>query len=160
MFGNGGKGAWNSPPKDLFIRRIVYAQVLSILIYQYLENGAYLASKGVLNWGKESQNKVWVWSSRFWMAYVGLDFARLFREYYLKKRRTSTKEKGEEATEQEEAEWASTWRRELVVNSAWAPLTLHWSLETGLVNDFWVGVFGSVAGVVGISNLWKNTKSP
>ncbi|KAH8801705.1 hypothetical protein F5884DRAFT_524901 [Xylogone sp. PMI_703] len=151
-----GKSVWNDPPKDRLVRVIAFSQVLSILIYQYLENGAYLATKRVLKWSKQKETKAWLWSCRFWMAYVGLDFIRLFREYALKKRRESGTEKNEAVAEQD-AEWAATWRRELVVNMAWAPLTLHWSLETGLVNDFWVGFFGSVAGVVGITRLWKTT---
>ncbi|RFU27257.1 hypothetical protein B7463_g9072, partial [Scytalidium lignicola] len=158
-----GKGVWNNPPKDGLVRSIAYAQVLSILIYQYLENGAYLATKGVLKWSKEKENNVWIWSSRFWMAFVGLDLIRLIREYTLKRKRsvaeeTSTDgEKKKISTEQEETEWVATWRRELIVNLAWAPLTLHWSLETGLVSDFWVGLFGSVAGVVGLKRLWEIT---
>jgi hypothetical protein len=47
--------------------------------------------------------------------------------------------------------------KDLVSNMAYAPLTLHWSKETGLIGDFWVGMLGTAAGAVGFSELWKNT---
>ena len=152
-----------SPPEDVLIRRISYAQVLVNIFYQYLENGAYLASKGVLGWSAEKQTRAWVWSSRFWMAHVGLDFIRLYHEYVMRRRRGTLEErrtagsKGDVITELGYSEWRSQWRREMVVNMAYAPLTVHWSLEKGLVGDFWVGLFGSVAGIAGFRELWKNT---
>ncbi|RDL39448.1 uncharacterized protein BP5553_03788 [Venustampulla echinocandica] len=122
------------------------AQVLVNILYQFLENGAYLSSKGVLGWNTEKQNWAWIWSSRFWMTHVGLDFIRLAREW---------SKKGKDAEEQEKLIWK--WRREMVVNAAYAPLTLHWSLEKGLVGDFWVGVFGSIAGLGGLREAWRVT---
>lgn len=145
------------------VRRIVYSQVAVNILYQYLENGAYLASKGVMGWSTEKQNKAWVWSSRFWMAHVVLDFGRLYREWTLRKQRGTEEErrtdgpKGDVITERGEEEWRASWTKEMVVNLAYAPLTLHWSLEKGLVGDFWVGLLGSVAGVLGLGTLWKNT---
>jgi hypothetical protein len=135
-----GKSTAENPPEDVVVRRLVYSQVVVNIFYQYLENGAYLSSKGVMGWSSEKQNSAWIWSSRFWMAHVGLDFIRLYREWTLRKKRGSEEE-----------------RREMVVNLAYAPLTVHWSLEKGLVGDFWVGLLGSVAGVAGFGALWKNT---
>jgi hypothetical protein len=145
-----GKSVYNSPPTDALIRRIKYTQVVSNIVFQYLENRAYLASKGVLGWGKEKQTQAWVWSSRFWMLHVVLEFVRLWRESRLR----SVKGKDKEG---DENEWKAKWRREMVVNLAYAPLTLHWSLEQGLVDDFWVGLLGSVAGVAGLREFWKTT---
>jgi hypothetical protein len=160
---NWGKAVMNTPPKDLFIRRIAQLQVLVNVFYQYLENYAYLSSKGVLGWSPEKQNKAWIWSSRFWMAHVGLDFLRLAREYAVREERGTDDERrkdgghGAVRTDRGEREWWTKWRREMLVNGAWAPLTLHWSLEKGILGDFGVGVFGSVAGVVRFRELWKNT---
>jgi hypothetical protein len=149
-----GKRVYNEPPADALVRRIEYTQVASNIAYQYLENGAYLASKSVLGWSKEKQTRAWVWSSRFWMLHVGLDFVKLWREAKLR----SLKGKGKEGVEGlEESKWKAKWRREMVVNVAWAPLTLHWSLEEGLVGDFWVGLLGSVAGLAGFRELWKTS---
>jgi len=118
-----------------------------------------LSSKGVLGWSKEKQGKAWVWSSRFWMAHVGLDLLRLGHE--LRKRNKRVEELkgiGGVVDEQVEREIREKWRRELVVNLAYAPLTVHWSLEKGLVSEFWVGVLGSVAGVMGFREVWKITR--
>jgi hypothetical protein len=82
-----------------------------------------------------------------------MDFVRLGREVVLRRER----EKGvDEAEDLEEKKWKETWRRQFLVNAAWAPLTMHWSLESGLVSEFWVGVFGSVAGGAGLIQRWKD----
>ena len=97
------------------------------------------------------------------MAHVGLDLVRLYHEYVMRKSRGTQEEKrtvgkkGDVMTDGGDAEWKAKWRREMAVNMAYAPLTVHWSLEKGLVGDFWVGLLGSVAGVVGFGELWKNT---
>jgi hypothetical protein len=149
---NWGKRVYNSPPTDTLVRRIVYTQVASNIAFQYLENGAYLASKGVLGWGKEKQGRAWIWSSRFWMLHVGLDFVRLWREARLRVLKGKARPGSDE-----ENKWLAKWRREIVVNAVWAPLTLHWSLEEGFASDFWIGVLGSVAGLAGFRELWRNT---
>lgn len=95
---------------------------------------------------------------------MGLDFIRLYREWILRKKRGSEEEKrtdgpkGDVITERGEQEWRAKWMRELLVDAAWAPLTLHWSLEEGLVGDFWIGLLGSVAGVAGLATRWRNTR--
>jgi hypothetical protein len=158
-----GKRTLSNPHEDVLVRRLVYSQVAMNIFYQYLENGAYLSSKGVLGWSTEKQNKAWVWSSRFWMAHVGLDFVRLYRLWMLRKRRGTEEEKrtdgpkGDVITERGEEAWRAGWTKELVVDMAWAPLTLHWSLEKGLVGEFWVGLLGTVAGVAGLGTLWRKT---
>jgi hypothetical protein len=121
------------------------------MVYQYLENGAYLSSKGVLGWSAERQGRAWVWSSRCWMAHVALDFVRLWREWDVRR------ERGEKVDEVGEKEWWTTWSKEVLVNTAYAPLTLHWSLETGLIEEFWVGVLGSIAGIGGLRYRWRTT---
>lgn len=45
--------------------------------------------------------------------------------------------------------------RSMIVNTAYFPLTLHWSLEKGFLNDWWVGIFGSVAAWYQIKGLWE-----
>ncbi|TVY54805.1 Uncharacterized protein LSUE1_G009662, partial [Lachnellula suecica] len=151
-----GKSVLVAPSKDKVLARIAYAQVLVNICYQYLENGAYLSSKGVLGWTKERQGRAWVWSSRFWMAHVSLDLVRLYHEWQT--RREDTVGKDDAVKEQSEEEWRRLWRKQLVVDLAYAPLTVHWSLETGLLGQFWVGLCGSIAGATGFRYLWQNTK--
>lgn len=158
-----GKGALLSPPEDVVLRQITYAQVISNIFFQYFENGAYLSSKGVLGWSPERQGRAWRYSSRFWMTHVALNFVKLYRETVIRAGRGTAEQrrtdgpKGDVITDRDHAEWVARWRKDLVTNLAWAPLTVHWGLENGLVSEFWVGLLGSVAGVAGMRVLLRNT---
>ena len=158
-----GKSTFLNPPEDVVLRQIAYAQVLSNTFFQYFENGAYLSSKGVLGWSPEMQGRAWRYSSRFWMTHVALSFVRLYRETVLRANRGTAEQKrtdgpkGDVITDRDETEWLAKWRKDMVTNLAWAPLTVHWSLEHGLVSEFWIGLLGSVAGVAGMRVLLKNT---
>jgi hypothetical protein len=150
-----GKGLAENPPEDRVLERIAWAEVCVNVAFQVLENGAYLASKGVLGWDARKQARAWRWSSRFWMAHVGLELTRLG---YLWSERARAKQKGKEKEMLGDGEEESrAWRRDLLSNTAYAPLTVHWSLEEGVVGDFWLGVLGTVAGGVGFAQVWKNT---
>ncbi|RDW88696.1 hypothetical protein BP6252_00728 [Coleophoma cylindrospora] len=154
-----GKASLENPPEDTVLRRITYAQVFVNVLFQYLENAAYLSSKGIMGWDSKKQNRAWEWSSRFWAAHVGLDLGRLCYEWNVRRRRDlKGKEKDEGEVEQNDAAWRAKWRREMVVNLAYAPLTIHWSLEQGLIGEFWVGLFGSVAGVTALRELWRQAQ--
>lgn len=93
------------------------------------------------------------------MVHVGMDLVRLYHEYAVRKSRNTSSEKAGEVVDLEESEWMANWRKEMLVNLAFAPLTLHWSLEEGLLGEFWVGILGSVAGISGLRVLWKNTNT-
>lgn len=156
-----GKETWQNEGKegDKVLRTVAWAQVVVNALFQVLENAAYLSSKGVLGLSVEKQNKAWVWSSRYWMSHVLLDFVRMGRERSLRLAKGKVGEKGVEESDTvriEEGAWREGWMRQLVVNTAWLPLTAHWSTETGLVSEFWVGVFGSVAGVTGLRKRWRD----
>ncbi|TGO57080.1 hypothetical protein BOTNAR_0209g00090 [Botryotinia narcissicola] len=148
------KATWNSPPEDTLIRKIVQIQVLANLCYQVLENGAYLSSKNILSWDKTKQAKAEIWSVRCWMVHVGLDIVKLGIEYG-RRDKEMAEMKGEKV--KEHREWMERWRKSLIVNLAYAPLTVHWSLEGGLVTEFWVGLLGNVAGGTSLRYLWRNT---
>ncbi|CAD6444164.1 93cc8f81-9989-4c4b-a2eb-35aef874e1f3-CDS [Sclerotinia trifoliorum] len=149
------KVTWNSPPKDTFIRKIVQIQVLANLVFQTLENGAYLSSKNILPWDKTKQAKAGIWSVRCWMVHVLLDIVKLGIEYG-NRDKDLAEMKGEK--EKEHREWMERWKKSLIVNLAYAPLTMHWSTEGGLVTEFWVGLLGTVAGGTSLRYLWKNTQ--
>jgi len=158
-----GKNTLLSPPEDVVLRQIAYAQVISSIFFQYFENRAYLSSKGVLGWSPEMQGRAWRYSSRFWMTLVALNFVKLYRETVVRANRGTAEQKrtdgpkGDVITDRDHIEWVARWRKDLVTNLAWAPLTVHWGLENGLVSEFWVGLLGSVAGVAGMRVLLKNT---
>ncbi|KAI9736921.1 MAG: hypothetical protein M1818_005972 [Claussenomyces sp. TS43310] len=143
------KGLVAEPPADAVQRRIAWAQVAVNVAFQYLENAAYLASKGVLGWDERRQTRAWLWSSRFWAAHVALDLYRLAYEL------RTAKQTGGDKVQEEPVK--AKWTRQLATNLAWAPLTLHWSRETGLLGDLGVGLLGTAAGLVDFRERWKDT---
>lgn len=96
---------------------------------------------------------------------MALDLGRLVRVRVLRGADRDGKEKkGEMVVHGDDREGTiervkeeARWWREVYVNAAYAPLTVHWSLEKGCVSEAWVGILGSVAGLVGFRELWKET---
>lgn len=154
-----GADVWNNPPADGVLKMLVWGQVIMNVAYQWLENGAYLAQHGVLGWSEARQAKAWLWSSRFWAAHIVLEFGRLLRVRAMSLRDAEAKS---DSTQEKEAKIARigsgrSWWRQVYVNAAYAPLTVHWSLESGIMGDLSVGVLGSVAGLIGLQKLWNET---
>ena len=139
------KGTWNSPPEDGIVKAAVWGQIWTITAYQWYENVAYLASKGVLRgerFDTKQQNKWWAWSSRYWMAYIALEAVRLARVWQLKPAVASSAAEKDAQTLEAEA----LWKRQMTVNMAWAPVSYHYSLESGALSSDWLGVLGLIAG--------------
>ncbi|KAJ4362396.1 hypothetical protein N0V83_010489 [Neocucurbitaria cava] len=164
--------------KEKILRGLTWAAIASCVGFQTLENGAYLSSKGALtsaSWtgevGKARENTWWLWSSRFWAVYVGLELVRLGIMRFYKSPAAAgaskTPEVGgdgekedkirrEEAVRQEKlGEWL--WWKDLASNVAYAPMTLHWSMEQGLLSDLGVGACGIVAGGALLADAWRRT---
>ncbi|KAK9324300.1 hypothetical protein V1517DRAFT_351459 [Lipomyces orientalis] len=141
-----------APPNDAVLKAVAFTQVVTNIIYQPLENIAYLASHEIIPFSKAKINRLWVVSSRLWAAHVILEFVRLARVKYLAKKDVS-EQSGEKATDGKTAD--TLWRRQLIVNAAYFPLTIHWSLETGLLTDLAVGALGTIAGGARLIPLWK-----
>ncbi|KAI8931966.1 hypothetical protein NX059_010862 [Plenodomus lindquistii] len=158
--------------KDKMVRSLTWCAIASCVGFQVLENGAYLSSKGALttsSWtgdaGKARENAWWIWSSRFWAAYVGAEIARLGVEwYYHVPRPTPTHGDGEkedkirqeeEGRKRRASNWL--WWKDLASNLAYAPMTVHWSLERGLLSDWGVGACGIVAGGSNLAHAWRQT---
>ena len=68
--------------------------------------------------------------------------------------RTADKEKEEKV---EDRKINQEWYRSFVVNVAYAPMTLHWSFEQGLLNEGLIGAFGILAGALGLREAWRQT---
>ena len=157
--------------KEKLLRGTTWAAIASCVLFQVLENGAYAASKGMLTsevWtgevGKKRETWWWVWSSRFWAAYVGCEILRLVVERAYAEPRVEAVGDGEKEdklrVEQERRESYNksfTWWKDLVSNIAYAPMTLHWSVEEGLLSDLQVGVFGTIAGGALLADAWRKT---
>ncbi|OTB17998.1 hypothetical protein K445DRAFT_315756 [Daldinia sp. EC12] len=141
---------------------ISWFQLSTCIIFQALENGAYLSSKNVLGWTPAAQRRASLWSARFWAAFVGAEIGRLMYESRKRGRRTRAEKFADGAktaseVQAEEKEWNATWRKTLLRNLAWAPLTLHWSSETGLLGETAVGALACVPGVIQMRDLWRRT---
>jgi hypothetical protein len=64
--------------------------------------------------------------------------------------------RGEERLKAEKLEkWL--WWKDVISNMAYAPMTVHWSLEQGLLSDWGVGACGIVAGGSLLADAWRRT---
>lgn len=95
---------------------------------------------------------------------VGVEGARLGREWVLRRQRdrelqVSERQQVYAAVEEKEAKIQKAererWWREVGINAAWAPLTVHWSVEKGILGDGIVGALGMVAGGLALGKAWK-----
>ncbi|KAF1837724.1 hypothetical protein BDW02DRAFT_95760 [Decorospora gaudefroyi] len=158
------------------LRVLAWSAIVACVGFQVLENGAYLSSKGALtslSWtgdvGKARENAWWVWSSRFWAAYVGVELVRLGVERYcvpmeekgILGRADGDGEKEDkirvEERRRKEGLRKRRWWRDFVSNLAYAPMTVHWSMERGLLSDWGVGACGIVAGGSLLVDAWRET---
>ena len=120
------------------------------MLYFPLENAAYLASHSIIPMTKRTETDLWLLSSRFWMAHVVLELIRLYREQQISRKGKDAAEKGYSGT------WDRKWWGELIMNLAYAPQTLHWSIEKGVFRDIAVAYFGIVAALTSIYLAWRN----
>ncbi|ORY84867.1 hypothetical protein BCR37DRAFT_345063 [Protomyces lactucae-debilis] len=153
-----GIGVYNKPasartgPIPSWIEDI---QVLVNLAYQPMENAAYLSQHGILPLSKQTENKLWTWSCRMWAAHVFLDLYKLM----LERQSTPSLQSSARIKTKEQQQARVHWLREVIINLAYAPLTLHWSAYQGIgLSERQVGALGLVAAVGQISKAWELTK--
>ncbi|KAK1093910.1 hypothetical protein LTR48_001351 [Friedmanniomyces endolithicus] len=128
-----------APPGDAVLKTLVWAQVGVSAVFQVLENGAYLAGKGVLRGEK------WV--------------LRFNEEFGAKGGAGVSSFDGGEVKVQSEA-LRKKWYGDFYANAGWLPLTLHWSFEDESVvplSDTWIGLFGMIPGLVALREVWQQT---
>ncbi|KAL4976854.1 hypothetical protein BDW66DRAFT_45023 [Aspergillus desertorum] len=156
-----GSATLKSPPADKIIYSLTLLQVLANIIYQALENAAFLTTKGVIpggflkRWGGAA--KVELWSTRAWLGHIILQYFVLWRARELRKKaeaRGALEEKREELKADVRA-----WKKSLMNNICWTPLCLHWSFENGIgFPGPLVGVGSFMAGAWGFADLWASTQ--
>lgn len=129
---------------------ISWTQLLSLTIFQILENVTLLSQKGVLSLSPASQTKATRWGPRFWAFFVGTELVRLSVEW-------SRKQEDADVASAEHQEWLADWRSKFTRSLAWAPLTLHWSFEKGFLPETMIGMLGTIPGVILMTELWKQT---
>ncbi|KAM7184656.1 hypothetical protein V8F33_012859 [Rhypophila sp. PSN 637] len=137
--------------KESKLDLLISATQLSLCIaLQGLENGAFLSSKGVMSWTPATQGWAYKWSVRCWAMYIGVELGKLAAERFGPNAGVTT------LTTKEEKQ---AWRNKFARNLAWAPLTVHWSVDGGLagVNEGVVGLLGSIPGLIQMRELWAST---
>ncbi|KAG2224459.1 hypothetical protein INT45_010525 [Circinella minor] len=158
---------YNKPASKLSLA-IERVQNLSMIIYYPLEHVYWLSAHDVLPISEKKTNSIGIWSCRFWAAWVVIEYGRLAEQYrLLKKRETGLLKRikgGDiETNEDPEAEMASIKAERssilinTLINSGYLPLTVHWSLEKGLISDVLVGVFGGFTSILQVYAAWCAT---
>jgi len=170
-----------SQPPSRALQTIERLQGWSMLAYYPLEHLYYLASKNVLPFKlqKRTLARISIWSCRFWAAYVLLQFLHLREDIKLlasREKALRSQEKGKPVAKEADSEVAAAngppddWRdvaarraaivTEAVVNTAYLPLTIHWSVDGGIFrNEAWTAVFGLLAGLASFKGGWEATRA-
>ncbi|KAJ3325024.1 hypothetical protein HDV06_005613 [Boothiomyces sp. JEL0866] len=138
-------------------------QNLMNVLYYPLEHAYWLGLHQVIPMSDATRDKIGMWSCRFWAAYVVLYFAQLWEERTVRDRKIKALKSGKKEEEvvkselkklkQEEHDWAIS----ALINTAYFPLTIHWSLEASSFPDVGVGFFGTIAAVLQFYSAWKAT---
>ncbi|KAL8923908.1 MAG: hypothetical protein Q9208_004345 [Pyrenodesmia sp. 3 TL-2023] len=163
--------------EDPILTTLARLQILAGFAFQILENIAFLGDKGIIRGIRpETRGKMWLWCCRAWGVGVALDLGRLAREWVLRGGEEdppfSEKEEDEaegnegkegqrgKGREREEArkEFLERWTRQVVVSACYAPMTVHYSLEGGLMSEKLVSLCGLVASAVSLREAWSGTE--
>jgi hypothetical protein len=130
------------------------------LLYYPLEHAYWLGLHQVIPMSDKTRDKIGMWSCRFWAAYVVFYFAQLWEEKRLMslKEKSLLKKSGDEKAQQELKQLAKQkkdWTVATMINTAYFPLTVHWSLETSSFPDVGVGFFGTIAALLQWKAAWR-----
>lgn len=135
--------------KSTFDRALAVAQLVALVSFQATENVAFLAAKRVLPVRPALQLRLARWSVRSWASYVFMELGRLL----LERHRALEEVGGKKA--RATLEWELGWQRDFFRNLAWAPLTLHWSVDDGPLNDFAIGALAMWPAAGSMRDLWR-----
>lgn len=122
-----------NPNKNINIKWLIRLQNISNVIYYPLEHIYWLAAHKVITMSDSTRDKIGMWSCRFWMAYVVLYFIQL-REEHLDYKKETRWLKSKIKKDADNTEYPArlkaiklsekTWLVNLLVNSAYFPLTM------------------------------------
>ncbi|KAI4109325.1 MAG: hypothetical protein LQ339_001825 [Xanthoria mediterranea] len=149
-------------------------QILAGIAFQTLENVAYLGDKSILPLSPQRRAKYWRWCCWAWAVHVFLELAKLLllarkRQLDADSAKVLKDEKSLRDTDEAEMCWGDlaatkkqqqeteSWWRDLKINLAYAPMTLHYSLANGLLNDSTVALCGVLASYWGLKGAWMKT---
>lgn len=159
------------PSEDKILYATRLTQSMCYVVYQFLENCAFLTDLGVLSgrltsrWTSRHNGRavaIYKTAHRAWFIGVNCDFVRLFREAQLEKSARKAHDVHEKSHEQPEStKKTSQWYTELCIPLAWFPL--GWQLadwnESGFpgFNLGMLGTSGIIASVAKGKIMWKAT---
>lgn len=143
----------NNKNPDNVLRYVDYGQIVACMLYQILENIAYVGSHGIISMSTPVENRLWSVSCIMWAIHVQLDFVKFIRERQLRKKLEA--EQGEKADLAAIKLADKEWLRTFLINCCYTPLSIHWSFETGFLPDFLVGAFGTFAVVNKAVPKWR-----
>lgn len=132
-----------------FDTALAYAQTIALLSYQSAENIAFLSSKKVLGFSPATQAKLGRWSVRSWALYIGMELGRLLVE--------RARKSGGGGVAAKDAAWAREWRTDFSRNLAWAPLTVHWSIDNGPLSEMAIALLAFYPASGHMRDLWRST---
>lgn len=102
---------------------------------------------------------------------MGLEFARLGREWTLRRhsalfneddafptKGNSTQKLDWRRREAARKEIMEKWTRQLKVNACYAPMTVHYSLENRLMSEGMLGLLGLLASGLSLRQAWRGTE--
>ncbi|KAF5009590.1 hypothetical protein FDECE_4194 [Fusarium decemcellulare] len=136
------------PPPDRLNTLIETIQVLLLVGYHFGEATWLLTSKGATNVSAKTSNKLAIYGARSWSTWVFLELFRLLVE---RARRTPTDDVAVEE------EWKTNWKADFVGTLPWAPLSVHWGTEGGMLPELAVAALATWPATNMIKNLWRQT---
>ncbi|EKD16776.1 uncharacterized protein L3040_006276 [Drepanopeziza brunnea f. sp. 'multigermtubi'] len=148
------------PASDALTRAVTCTQTLSLGLYYFYENAYYLAGKGVLQgWTREDIGRWARVSMRLFLAYVAMEYVRLYRARQLRlARKQRAMVRGvSDAERREFAAEEAAWTKTALINVAYTPLCLHWVSEKGMLSDGVVGALMSYVGWIKVKGAWAAT---
>ncbi|KAI9025488.1 peroxisomal biogenesis factor 11 [Hyaloraphidium curvatum] len=157
----------HNPPSNPRLLALGRLQNLCMYFYYPLEHVYWLGKHGVIPISKETQDRASLLSVRLWMTYVILYFLHLAEEYrVLGLRQTQLALKSTESLDGSDMERSmarlrndrQAWGLNFLMNLAYFPLTLHWSLpDRKLLDEGQVAFFGTAAGLLQLQKAWRGT---
>ncbi|KAI8918873.1 peroxisomal biogenesis factor 11 [Entophlyctis helioformis] len=171
-----------NPSPSPTIQTLTRLQNLVNVAYYPLEHVYWLALHQVIPMSEKTRDKIGMWSCRFWATYVLLYFYQLYEEKKILDTRSAALKRAVASASAKKvsaggpdaagsADVDGKLKAEKValrqdynaltintlINAAYFPLTIHWSLESSSFPDVGVGLFGSIAAVAQIYTAWKAT---
>ncbi|CAH0043946.1 unnamed protein product [Clonostachys solani] len=135
--------------KDIVLEGL---QHVSMISFHLCEGAACLASKKILTLPSKARNQLSFAAVRAWAVFTFLDLARGVIEYKRMTKRgdtTSPKEQKEGGQDMQQ------WRSQFLINLAWAPVTVHWGVDGGLLPDSLASLLAVYATSGIFKDVWK-----